>query len=191
MCLQWQVAIVHNVLMLTKCQFDPWDWRVGRGCGSWILKRATARCSCGDGRRHDTDETSNYLPNGRQIQGGREGGGQRDEEGGRQPEGQMMVGKGTEGRCGVHFSLQVSVIGQMMVFGKHFCHFGLKVTPRVTLQSSHRDTVAELHPGELTRWPLICGAELSVDFGAIKLKSLTQQDLFWQRIRTLFNEKQS
>lgn len=24
MCLRWQVAIVHNVLMLTKCHFDPW-----------------------------------------------------------------------------------------------------------------------------------------------------------------------
>lgn len=69
MCLRWQVAIVHNVLMLTKCQFDPWDRWVGRGCGSWILKQATVWCSCGDGRRHDTDETGNYLPNGRQIQG--------------------------------------------------------------------------------------------------------------------------
>lgn len=164
MCLQWQVAIVHNVLMLTKCQFDPWDQRVGRGCGSWILKRTTARCSCGDGRRHDTDETSNYLPNGRQIQGRREGGGQRDEEGERQPEGQMMAGKGTKQRCDVHFSLQVSVIGQMKVFGKRFCHFGIKVTSRVTLQSSHSDTVAELHPGELTHWPLTCEAELSQDF---------------------------
>lgn len=83
MCLQWQVAIVHNVLMLTKCQFDPWDRWVGRGCGSWILKQATVWCSYGDGRRHDTDETGNYLPNGRQIQG-RERGGKRDEEGGRQ-----------------------------------------------------------------------------------------------------------
>lgn len=74
MCLQWQVAIVHNVLMLTKCQFDPWDRWVGWGCGSWILKQATVWCSYGDVRRHDTDETSNYLPNGRQIQG--RGGGQ-------------------------------------------------------------------------------------------------------------------
>lgn len=88
MCLQWQVAIVHNVLMLTKCQFDPWDWWVGWGCGSWILKQATVWCSYGDGRRHDTDETGNYLPNGRQIQG-RERGGKRDEEGGRQYAGQM------------------------------------------------------------------------------------------------------
>lgn len=69
MCLWWQVAIVHNVLMLTKCQFDPWDWWGGRGCGSWILKQATVWCSCGDGQRHDTDETSDYLPNGRHIQG--------------------------------------------------------------------------------------------------------------------------
>lgn len=69
MCLQWQVAIVHNVLMLTKCQFDPWDRWVGLGCGSWILKQATVWCSYGDGLRHDTDETGNYLPNGRQIQG--------------------------------------------------------------------------------------------------------------------------
>lgn len=76
------------MLMLTKCQFDPWDRRVGRGSGSGILKRATARCSCGDGRRHNTDETSNYLPNGRQVQGGR---GKRDEEGGRQQEGQMIA----------------------------------------------------------------------------------------------------
>lgn len=77
-------------------------------------------------------------------------GGQRDEEGGRQPEGQMMAEKGKKGRCNIHFSLQVSVIGQMKVFGKRFCHFGLNVTSRVTLQSSHSDTVAELHPGELT-----------------------------------------
>lgn len=83
MCLQWQVAIVHNVLMLTKCQFDPWDRWVGWGCGSWILKQATVWCSYGDGRRHDTDETSNYLPNGRQIQGVGKGGG------GRQWAGQM------------------------------------------------------------------------------------------------------
>lgn len=69
MCLRWQVAIVHNVLMLTKCQFDPWDRWVGRGCGSWILKQATTRRSCGDGQRHDTDETSDYLPNGRHMQG--------------------------------------------------------------------------------------------------------------------------
>lgn len=69
MCLRWQVAIVHNVLMLTKCQFDPWDRWVGRGCGSWILKQATVWRSYGDRRRHDTDETGNYLPNGRQIQG--------------------------------------------------------------------------------------------------------------------------
>lgn len=69
MCLWWQVAIVHNVLMLTKCQFDPWDRWVGWGCGSWILKQATVWCSYGDSRRHDTDETGNYLPNGRQIQG--------------------------------------------------------------------------------------------------------------------------
>lgn len=70
MCLQWQVAIVHNVLMLTRCQFDPWDRWMGSGCGSWILKQATVCFSYGDGRRHDTDETSNYLPNFRQIQGG-------------------------------------------------------------------------------------------------------------------------
>lgn len=69
MCLRWQVAIVHNVLMLTKCQFDPWDRWVGWGCGSWILKQATVWCSYGDSGRHDTDETGNYLPNGRQIQG--------------------------------------------------------------------------------------------------------------------------
>lgn len=69
MCLWWQVAIVHNVLMLTKCQFDPWDRWVGWGCGSWILKQATVWCSYGDSGRHDTDETGNYLPNGRQIQG--------------------------------------------------------------------------------------------------------------------------
>lgn len=30
MCLRWQVAIVHNVLMLTKCHFDPWCGRAGR-----------------------------------------------------------------------------------------------------------------------------------------------------------------
>lgn len=30
MCLRWQVAIVHNVLMLTKCHFDPWRERSGR-----------------------------------------------------------------------------------------------------------------------------------------------------------------
>lgn len=90
MCLRWQVAIVHNVLMLTKCQFDPWDWWVGRGCGSWILKQATVWCSCGDGRRHDTDETGNYLPNGRQIQGRKsQGEGKRDEERERQHAGQM------------------------------------------------------------------------------------------------------
>lgn len=80
MCLQWQVAIVHNVLMLTKCQFDPWDRWVGWGCGSWILKQATMWCSYGDDRRHDTDETRNYLPNGRQIQGkGRKTVGRTDE----------------------------------------------------------------------------------------------------------------
>ncbi len=81
MCLQWQVAIVHNVLMLTKCQFDPWDRWVGRGCGSWILKQATVWCSYGDGRRHDTDETGNYLPNGRQIQGRERGIESRTDEG--------------------------------------------------------------------------------------------------------------
>lgn len=164
MCLQWQVAIVHNVLMLTKCQFDPWDRRVGRGCGSWILKRATARCSCGDDRRHDTDETSNYLPNGRQIQGGREGGGREMKREDDSRKDRWWREKGTKGRCDVHFSLQVSVIGQMKVSGKRFCHFGLKVTSRVTLQSSHSNTVAELHPGELTHWPLTCGAELLPDF---------------------------
>lgn len=153
MCWCWpSVSLIHGT--------GEWDG----ACGSWILKRATARCSCGDGGRHDTDETSNYLPNGRQIQGGREGGGQRDEEGGRQPEGQMMAGKGTKGRCNLHFSLQVSIIGQMKVFGQHVCHLGLKVTSRVTLQWSHTDAVAELHPGELTCWPLTCGPELSPDF---------------------------
>lgn len=130
MCLQWQVAIVHNVLMLTKCQFDPWDRRVGRGCGSCILKRATARRSCGDGRRHDTDETSSLMADRYKAEG--RDGGRRDEEGGRQPEGQI----------------QVSVIGQTEVFGKRFCHFGLKVTSRVTLQPSHSDAVAELRPGD-------------------------------------------
>ena len=90
MCLRWQVAIVHNVLMLTKCQFDPWDRWVGRGCGSWILKQATVWCSYGDGGRHDTDETGNYLPNGRHTrQSEGERGGKRDEEGERQSAGRM------------------------------------------------------------------------------------------------------
>lgn len=110
MCLQWQVAIVHNVLMLTKCQFDPWRGWVGRGCGSWILKQATVWRSCGDGCRHDTDETSNYLPNGRVREEGR-----GDEEGGRQRAGHMknwMLCLGKKRRhkgrcCTCHFVLFV------------------------------------------------------------------------------------
>lgn len=42
---------------------------MGWGCGSRILKQATMWRSYWDDRRHDTDETSNYLPNGRQIRG--------------------------------------------------------------------------------------------------------------------------
>lgn len=48
MCLRWQVAIVHNVLMLTKCQFDPWVRRVGQGCGSWIHKQRLCAAPMGD-----------------------------------------------------------------------------------------------------------------------------------------------
>lgn len=149
MCLLWQVAIVHNVLMLTKCQFDPWDRRVGRRCGSWILKRATARCSCGDGRRRDTDETSNYLPNGRQIQGGKEGwgGGWR----GRKTAGkdrwrrERRVGKRRK-RCWVYL-LQVSVFCKTKIFGK-----------RVSIQSN-----IQSHNSGITQWQCSCIRSWSID----------------------------
>lgn len=175
MCLRWQVAIVHNVLMLTKCQFDPWDRRVGRGCSSWILKRATARCSCGDGRRHNTDETSNYLPNGRQIQGGKE---VERKVGGREMKREEDSGKDRwwPEYC-VRKRHKMKMLHLFFTTGKLSLakwRFSLSVFPlwhqsnRVTFQASHNGSVAIWDPG-ITK----------------QLKSLTEHNLRRQRPQTV------